>query len=207
MPMTVAASPSRSSTSPETSMGVGFGSRDGLIQRNPSARANATTGRFTTNSHRQLPTARMAPAISGPRVRKVVPPVDSRPIAQPRCFSTTTVVVFARARGWISAPPMPCTNRAPISSPRSPAIAQVADASPKTAAPVRNSRRRPKWSASRPATAMNTASANRYAVIVHCSCDEGARNVLLMAGNATVTAVWSKNSSAFAASVEERTCC
>ena len=52
----------------------------------------------------------------GPSAKKLVPPVDSSPIAQPRCSSGTAVVVAASAVGCTTAPPTPCTKRAPINT-------------------------------------------------------------------------------------------
>ena len=119
-----------------------------------------------TKIQRQLPASRMPAAISGPRIRKVVPPVASSPIAQPRRSSGITRVVLLSTRGWRSAPPIPCSARKAIRAPIEGASAQAAEPSAKRAMPASRVRRRPTWSAMRPARTMNTASGSRYAVMV-----------------------------------------
>ena len=77
----------------------GSGSREGWSQRIACTKAKARTGRFSTNNHRQSPSARRAAPISGPKIRNTVPPVENTPIAQPRRSSGITLVVLANASG------------------------------------------------------------------------------------------------------------
>jgi hypothetical protein len=102
-----------------------------------------------------------------PTIRQVVPALASTPIAPPRHSGGMIAVAFASASGWVSGAPAPCTSRATINASSDGATAQASDDTPKTAIPSRNSRRRPKRSASRPEPAINDASDRRYAPTTH----------------------------------------
>lgn len=151
----------RASERAEPPEGPGASPREGVIERHPVTRATAVTGTTSTNSHRQLATSSTSPASSGPSTSSEVPPVASAPIAQPRLASPTARVVLLSASGCTNAPPMPCTNRAAMSSSTVGAAAQSIEPSANSARPPRNVRLRPRRSASRPATTMNSASAAR----------------------------------------------
>lgn len=134
--------------------------------------------------------------MSGPRIRKDVPPVDISPISHPRRSAGASRVPAARVSGCITAAPMPWTNRNPINAARPGAAAQASDPTPNSAMPHSSTCLRPYRSASRPAHGMNTASASRYTVTVHWATAAEEPKSSAIAGRATMTAVWSKNSSA-----------
>ena len=71
--------------------------------------------------------------------------------------SAKEVVMIARLAGESTAPPRPCSARAPISRPREPANAQSSEAELKSAVPARNTRRRPSRSAARPPSSRKPA--------------------------------------------------
>ena len=66
-----------------------------------------------------------------------------------------------------NAPPIPCRIRHRISAVPDPANPAPSDAIVNTARPAMNSRRRPNWSARRPAGSISTVLATMYARITH----------------------------------------
>jgi hypothetical protein len=84
-----------------------------------------------------------------------VPPSPAIPPQTPRAFirsreSGNSTGIMLSAAGLASASPVPCTNRLVTSIVGETAAPLTADATPKTSTPIRNSRRRPNRSASRP---------------------------------------------------------
>ena len=123
--------------------------------------ANASTGRLTRNNSRQLPTVNSAAAMSGPRIRNDVPPVDISPISHPRRFAGAFAVPAASASGCITAAPMPCANLHPIRMSSVGAAAHAAEPIPKSTSPVSSTRFLPYRSATLPTSGMKTANASR----------------------------------------------
>ena len=80
------------------------------------------------------------------------------PIARPRSPSGKCALMIARLLGTSSAPPIPCTARAAISTPAPGAIAQATDAAVKTATPIAKTRRRPNRSPAAPPTRISAPS-------------------------------------------------
>ena len=76
------------------------------------------------------------------------------------------------------------------------AAAHRAEATPNVARPTSSSRRRPNRCASRPTSGITKARASRLTVTVHCDAWTRAPKSCRIAGRATTTAVWSKNSRA-----------
>jgi hypothetical protein len=65
------------------------------------------------------------------------------------------VTIIPKITAEVSAPPTPCTNRAPINTPCDGATAHASDATVNTANPARNTRRCPTRSPNRPASNNN----------------------------------------------------
>ena len=97
-----------------------------------------------------------ARSVSAPEM--TTPDTPARPLSPPQIPSAlirslgsgNSSPISPRAAGAASASPMPCTNRLETSIPGATAAPQSAEATAKRPTPVRNSRRRPKMSASRP---------------------------------------------------------
>ena len=106
----------------------------------------------------------------------------------PRARSGPRSVPLSRARllGTTSAPPTPWTSRAAISVPTVGAAAQHSEATSMTARPTMRMRRRPKWSASAPASSNSAATVIRYPVSTHCSSLTLACRSRPIAGTATL---------------------
>ena len=97
-----------------------------------------------TSAPDEAPSAPVAPQTPSARLR-------SRP-------SANEEVMIESVAGESTAPPKPCSARAPISSPRESASAQASDESANSAVPTRNTRRRPSRSAARPPSIRNPAN-------------------------------------------------
>ncbi len=96
------------------------------------------------------------PPISGPAaLPKPAAPMISPP-ARPAFFSGSRLNVMASVAGHISAPPRPMSARHRISQMSLGAAAASRENPTNTAEPVKNIRRRPNMSASRPPVIMNT---------------------------------------------------
>ena len=79
------------------------------------------------------------------------------PIARPRSRGANVALMIDSVAGFISAPPSPCTTRAPIRNPPLGAKPQARLAPVNTARPSMKISRRPKKSASFPPISMNAA--------------------------------------------------
>ena len=115
---------------------------------------------MTTKISRQLPTDSRTDAISGPNTSRLEPPVDISPMTRPRWSAGTSRTPTDSAIGCMTAPAMPWSSRNAMSSPIVGANAQAADPTPNSTSAVTRTLRRPKRSATRPTTGMNTASAS-----------------------------------------------
>jgi hypothetical protein len=102
------------------------------------------------------------PPTTGPSARPSAPIALQMPIAAVRSLTSVKAwPMIASVAGMSSAAPSPCTALAPISTPPLPASPAVRDESVKIARPVRNTRRRPYTSASRPPTSSSPARTSR----------------------------------------------
>ena len=106
----------------------------------------------------QLTCSVSTPPTSGPIASAIADTPAQMPIAVPRCFGGNVAVMIDSVAGFISAPPNPCTTRAPIRKPPLGARPHASDAPVKTTRPVMNISRRPSRSASFPPVSMNAAN-------------------------------------------------
>ena len=83
------------------------------------------------------------------------------PIARPRSSGGNVAMMMAKALGASSAPAMPCSARAAMSTVIEGASAHSSDVTPKPAAPSENTRRSPYRSLSDPPTRMSEPSVSR----------------------------------------------
>ena len=98
------------------------------------------------------------PPTSGPIARAIAETPAQMPIAVPRCRGGNVAVMIDSVAGFISAPPRPCTTRAPIRKLPLGASPQARLAAVKTASPIMKINRRPRKSASLPPVSMNAAN-------------------------------------------------
>ena len=106
----------------------------------------------------QLTCSVSRPPTSGPIASAIAETPAQMPIAVPRCRGGKVAVMIESVAGFISAPPRPCTTRAPIRKPPFGASPQASDAPVKIASPTMKMRRRPSRSASLPPVSMNAAN-------------------------------------------------
>jgi hypothetical protein len=97
--------------------------------------------------------------------------------------------MIARLPGVSSAPPTPCSIRAPTSTGRFGARPHSSDAEANQATPTMKTRRRPYRSPSAPPSRIRLASVSVYPLTVHCRPDSAAPRSAPIAGNATLTTV------------------
>src|SRR6266581_263990 len=133
-----------------------------------------------------------------------IPPASSPTAAPAEATKANTPIAWACSRGpgnmvtimpritaEVSAPPVPCANRAAMSISWFTANPQTSEAAVNTASPVRNTSRRPARSPSRPASSSSPANAIRYALTTHASPAWEKRRPAWMDGSATFTIVMS----------------
>ena len=106
----------------------------------------------------QLTCSVSRPPTSGPIASAIAETPAQMPIALPRSRGGNVAVMIESVAGFISAPPRPCTTRAPIRKPPFGARPQARDAPVKTARPTMKISRRPRKSASLPPMSMNAAN-------------------------------------------------
>ena len=143
--------------------------------------------------HRHETNSISAPPPSGPITNAIPVHAVHDPIAAPRSSSGKTAVISARLDGTSSAPAIPCSARAAISSSALGAIAHSAEVSPKPTSPHTKTRRRPRMSPSEPPTRISEPSVSRYASTTHCCSASPASRSSRIAGSATLTTVPSRN--------------
>ena len=102
-----------------------------------------------------------SPPPSGPITIAIPPHAVHVPIAAPRSSSGKTAVMIASEDGTSSAPAIPCSARAAISSSTVGASAHSTDVAPKPASPTEKIRRRPSTSPSEPPTSISAPSVSR----------------------------------------------
>jgi hypothetical protein len=102
------------------------------------------------------------------------------------------LTITARAGATMNAAPTPCTARPAMSQPAPGAMAHSNDAQVKTAAPNMSVRRRPNWSATRPATTTKASTARKKEDTIHAPSVTGAFRSRSSVGRATLTATVSR---------------
>ena len=106
----------------------------------------------------QLTCSVRRPPTSGPIASAIAETPAQMPIAVPRWRGGNVAVMIDSVAGFISAPPRPCTTRAPIRKPPFGASPHASDAPVKTTRPIMKISRRPSRSASLPPVSMNAAN-------------------------------------------------
>jgi hypothetical protein len=133
-------------------------SRDSLTAQTVAPAATTPTGTLTqkTADHEKCSTRN--PPSSGPiaRPRPEIP--AQMPMAWGSCFRGNADTMIESESGFRSAPPTPCTARAPMSCVSLCASAHAAEASVKIARPTRKMRFRPKRSPSFPPSRIRVAN-------------------------------------------------
>ena len=141
------------STCPTGSRRRGRGARDSGTNTAVSTMAASTTGRLTRKIARQEMAETRKPPSTGPSAIEIPNIAPHTPMACARSRgSSKTLRMIDIATGVSAAPPIACTMRKTISSPRLGAIAHSSDPSPNSASPAWNTRRRPSRSAVEPAS-------------------------------------------------------
>ena len=113
--------------------------------------------------------------------------------------------MIASDPGVSSAPPMPCTTRAAISTRTFGARPHSSEAAANQVTPIRNTRRRPNRSPSEPPSRISEARLSEYPLTVHCKEAAEAWKSVPMCGSATFTTVMSMNVSAEPSTVASST--
>ena len=116
------------------------------------------SGTLNQNTHSQ-PNPTSHPPSTGPITRPTAATIVFVPIARPSFSRGKASVTSAPAFANTNAPPTPWTIRHRISAVPESANPAPREASVKTAMPATNRRRRPNWSASRPAGSSSTVLA------------------------------------------------
>ena len=153
-PSTQSAAPTRSTRARPP------GSRAGTATR-ISAIVAAASGTLIRKIHRHEPIASSSPPASGPITIAMPLHAVQVPIAALRSSPSNVVTITASALGVSSAPAMPWTPRAAISSGALGAAAHRIEATPKAPTPTAKTRRSPKMSPSEPPTRISEPSVSR----------------------------------------------
>ena len=110
-------------------------------------------------------------------------------MALPRTSSANDALMIARLPGTSSAPPMPCTARATISSSMLEARPHHTEAAVKSVTPIANMRLRPNRSPAAPPTSSNADRNSANDSMTHCASNTVALNSRCSAGSAMLTTV------------------
>ena len=154
---------------------------------------SSATGTLIRKIARQVHAPISHPPISGPVMNEMPLHAVHVPIAAPRSPPENAAVRIASEAGVSSAPARPWSPRKTISVVEVGAAAQSADATPKLATPIMNTRTSPKMSPSEPPTRMNDPSVSRYASTIHCCAASPPPRSAWIDGSATLTTVESTN--------------
>ena len=159
--------------------------------RTATATTTTASGRLTTNTQRQLPSARSHPPTNGASAAATPLNPAQVPTAAALSSGRKTASSTASEAGVSSAPPTPWSTRAATSTSMEGASAHRQDAAVNQTVPTTNTRRRPKRSPAAPPSRISAASVMVYPVTVHCRpVNEEPRSVPI-AGSAMVTTVLS----------------
>ncbi len=146
-------------------------SRDSSMKMRAAKTPSTPIGTLMKKIQLQLMCCVITPPISGPIASAIAETPAQIPIAIPRCRGGNVAVMIESVAGFISAAPMPCTVRAPISRPAPFASPHASDEPVKTTRPTMKIRRRPSRSASLPPVSSNTPNVNAYALTTHSSSE------------------------------------
>ena len=152
-----ATSPTESVATPGTSMPSSAPPpRLSLTLRQVTKHARAAIGTFTNMIQRQLSASVSTPPINGPAALPKPAAPRISPPARPAFSSGRMSNVIPSTAGHIIAPPTPISARQAISQSSSCAAPASSEKPAKIAAPMKNTRRRPSMSASRPPVTIST---------------------------------------------------
>ena len=126
-PSTTPSSPPVASTVPRTSSRR-TGPRLSVRPNHASGSSTTPSGTFTQKIHCHEAASTTAPPITGPSATASPPMAPQAPTAAPRFSGRTLADSSVRLSGTITAPPMPCTARAAISTPMFGASAETTEA-------------------------------------------------------------------------------
>src|SRR3954452_8495808 len=153
----------------------------------------AASGGLIRKIHRQSAYSISPPPTNGPMAAdRLVSPAQA-PIAGARSSCTKAPWIMARLPGVSSAPPMPWSPRAAISTSGLGATPHSNDASANQVVPMTKIRRLPNRSPREPPRRIRLASESKYPLVIHCSCERLASRSLPMVRRATLTTVPSRN--------------
>ena len=122
-----------------------------------TATTTAASGRLIRKIHRQPTESMSQPPTNGPTAPATPPRPDQAPMALGRSLAANDAWMIASEPGVSSAPPMPCSARAPMSTPMSGARPHSAEASANQTTPTTKTRRRPSRSPSAPPSRIRPA--------------------------------------------------
>ena len=152
-------SPAVSARMPGTSIWrLAVSSRDSWVANSVTTTAPTATGRLRKKIARQETSSVSQPPTSGPSASAIADTPAQVPIARPRSSGGNVLEMIESVPGIISAAPTPWTAREATSQPSVGARPIVAEAAANTTTPMRNTRRRPKMSPSRPPVTSSTAN-------------------------------------------------
>ena len=156
------------------------------------AMAAAATGTLMKKMARHETESMSHPPTNGPTTTLTPLSPDHRPTARARSSGTKHAEMIARLPGTSSAPPIPCSARAAISTSVFGAAPQMTEAAVKEARPNTNTRRRPNRSPSEPPRMISAPRVSRYASVIHCRSLSPVCRSRAMVGRATLTTVESR---------------
>ena len=133
------------------------GSRLSGTCRLVTASTATASGRLIRKIQRQPIEPTIQPPRNGPIAPATPPSPDQAPMARGRSSAANVDWMMASEPGVSSAPPMPCSARAAISTPMLGARPHSADESANQVTPMRNTRRRPNRSPSAPPSRISPA--------------------------------------------------
>ena len=158
-----------------------------------SAKTTTPTGRLTRKIQCQLSTSVRTPPSSTPMLPPPAATKPKTPIAFARSAgSVNRVMISESATAETTAPPRPCTARAPTRKACELARPQASEAAVKSAIPIRKSRRCPKRSPSRPPSSRKPPKVSRYAFTTQASEVSEKPRSARIDGRATFTIVVSR---------------
>ena len=136
-----------------------LGSRDSRMRSRAATMAITPIGTLMKKIQLQSMCSAIRPPTRGPIASAIADTPAQIPIAIPRCSTGNVAEMIESVAGIISAAPIPCTVRAPISISPLVASPQASDEAVKTTSPaMKMRRRRPRKSASLPPVSMSTAN-------------------------------------------------
>ena len=147
------------SATPALSKGRGTGSRDSATATSEMTTASTPIGTLTQKIDDQGNTLSSRPPTTLPAATARPLTAAQIPIGRARASGGYASEISDRVSDDMTAPPIPCTTRKPISIPPDVERAQPADASVKTMTPATNTRLRPIWSPSAPPRGISAARA------------------------------------------------